>query len=407
MKRALITTLVAAAGLLPTAAAERSLPLDCIPDAVPRWDAAEPSPETRFGAQYLPGIVLGPPASSLPTQGATSVASLGHAGSMVWATGDIVIEDRPGPDFIVFENGFFRGAVPATAEDTYLIFVEPLFVEVSPDGETWFRFPHDADALAEARDGDGTVELALHRRLRGLAGVTPTFAGNWTVPDDSAVWDEGGTGGIAGAGGDAFDLAELGLTEARFVRLIDTNAQNGVPGNADGADIDALVVLHGRPVPPAALDSDGDGLADAVEQTFYGSLPNVADSDGDGTDDGREVAGCRDPMSASVEPYLVREPRLWLRGKSCTELRWSYAGHQLLYELVRGELAGLAAAGGAVDLGVVECLEAAGAAWRYDCDASTPLAGDALFYLVRVEGDAHYGRSSALEPRNPSSGECP
>ena len=64
-------------------AGERSHPLDCLPDRVVAWEAAEPNSESRFGAVFLPGIVLGPPGDSLAFQGALTVASLGFGGGVL------------------------------------------------------------------------------------------------------------------------------------------------------------------------------------------------------------------------------------------------------------------------------------------------------------------------------------
>jgi len=52
----------------------------------------------------------------------------------------------------------------------------------------------------------------------------------------------------------------------------------------------------------AAKDSDGDGVADAVEEEL-GLDPSVADSDGDGWDDGVEVDSFTDGTDASDHPY--------------------------------------------------------------------------------------------------------
>lgn len=394
---------VLAAGSL-ALAQQRSLPLDCLPDALASIDTAEPSPEARFGATYLPGIVLGPPGDSAPNTGTSSVASLGFGGSLVYEFVETVIEDRPGPDFIVFENAFFQGAAPENPEDHYAIFTEAAFVEVSADGVDWRLFPYDADALAEA-SGNWYVDRPLHQRLGGLAGITPTFSGNWTVADDAAVWDPAGQGGISGAGGDAFDLASVGLAEARFVRITDAQTHNGYTGSAEGADLDALVVLHGRPRPPAALDQDGDGLADAAELEIYGTLPGEPDSDFDGTDDGREIAGCRDPNSADTSPFLLRVPRLWLRSGVCTELRWSFTGTGALFDLVRGELSALAGTDTWVDLGDTICLVDDSDTWNYSCDEEQPLVGTGRFYLVAISGES-LGRSSGLVERD-TSGGCP
>lgn len=388
-------------------AALPSHPLDCLPDAVATWQAVDSS--IRYGAPNVPGIVVGPPGESTPTTGSTTVASLGIGGSMTWRLDDAWIEDRPGADFIVFENVFFQGPPPTAADEPYAVFHEIAFVEVSEDGATWHRFPHDAGALAEASERQ-TIDGPLRERLGGLAGITPTFTGNWTVPDQLGVFDPAGIGGISGAGGDAFDLADVGLARARFVRLVDTGAGNGFAGAAEGFDVDALVVVHGRPAALAAgvPDADGDGLPDLAEDALYGTRPDLADSDADGTDDGREIAGCRDPLSASAEPSWSGRARLWLRDGACTEAVWTWVGSGAEHDLLRGSLAALAPVGGGVDLGPTTCLASAAIGVRWSCDAEAPSPGEGWFYLVRVRGsgDAAYGRASSLDPRF-DDGSCP
>ncbi len=397
---------IAAVGLLAAgASAESPLPIDCLPDSLVRWEAAAPDPEARFGATSLPGIVLGPPGDSAAVNGSTSVASLGNGGTAVLEWRATVIEDGPGPDFIVFENAFYVGAAPASPADDYQVFAEPGIVEVSADGATWVRFPFDEQALADAAGVN--IDRALQERLRGLSGITPTFTGNWTVPDDPTSWDASGQGGVSGAGGDAFDLATVGLTEARFVRIIDAGSANGPAGAGEGFDLDAVVVLHGRPAAPATPDRDGDGVPDLAEQELHGTDPDLADSDGDGVDDGRELAGCRDPNLFDDAPWLEREPRLWLRDDGgCTELRWTFLGSGASYDVARGELSALASSPGGVDLGLTSCLADDEPAVRWTCDAEIPAPGAGWFYVVRVSGAPHYGRSSLLELRETPTG-CP
>jgi hypothetical protein len=397
-----LAVLLGAAGSL--AGSEDSLPVDCFPDGVARWEAAGPDPSSRYGAANLPGIVLGPPGDSPPTAGSTSVASLGNGGRAVLEFRQTVIEDGPGPDFIVFENAFFVGSVPASPGDDYQIFAEPGTVEASADGEQWFLFPFDAQALAEAAGVN--IDKDLHLRLRGLAGITPTFTGNWTVPDDPEVWDQGGQGGVSGAGGDAFDLATVGLSHARFVRLTDAASGNGPTGSAEGFDLDGIVVLNARPATPSAPDRDGDGLSDLAEERLYGSGPDLPDSDGDGVDDGREVARCHDPNAAGEAPWFVREPRLLLRGSGCTEARWTFLGTSARYDLIRGDLDGVVETPEGVELGPASCLVDQTAAVRWSCDVSVPGPGVAFYYLVREAGEVHYGWSSSLAPRA-AAGGCP
>ncbi|MDQ7088819.1 MAG: hypothetical protein Q9Q13_13625 [Acidobacteriota bacterium] len=324
---------------------------------------------------------------------------------MVYELVDVEIEDRPGPDFIVFENAFFVGAAPTGPDDDYTIFAEPGFVEVSADGETWVRFPYDQQALEAARGGN--IDRRQHLALKGLAGITPTFTGNWTVPDDPAQWDPAGPGGVSGAGGDAFDLADVGLARVRWLRIIDAESNNGFPGAGEGFDLDAVVVLHGRPLPPATADTDGDRLSDRVEERLVGSDPLLADSDGDGTDDGREVAGCRDPLSPGEDPWWRVEPRLWLEREGETDrLRWTWTGADDLYDVLSTPLEQIVDAGEWVDLGPGDCLGQAVAGVRLDLVEAAPPPGAVRSYHLRLTGTIPWGRSSELEDRESGAG-CP
>ncbi len=54
-------------------------------------------------------------------------------------------------------------------------------------------------------------------------------------------------------------------------------------------------------------DSDGDGVADFYEVTFYNSDPNNPDTDGDGVDDLTEITTGRDPLTPGPED-IVKPP---------------------------------------------------------------------------------------------------
>lgn len=184
---------------------------DCI-------DAFVPGPGASFGHDALPDIVLGPPQPGPAGGGGTDVASLGCGGSITLFFDGDGITDRPGPDLVVFENAFTTG-------DT--TFTEPAEVLVSQDGEVWHRF-----GCAPAGDGVWPPE--------GCAGVTPTAADADPVSDPGA------------AGGDAFDLADVGLRSARWLRLVDvTEAHYGADtwcdGAAGGFDLDAAAAVEPRP----------------------------------------------------------------------------------------------------------------------------------------------------------------
>ncbi|RMD81139.1 MAG: carboxypeptidase regulatory-like domain-containing protein, partial [Candidatus Dadabacteria bacterium] len=107
------------------------------------------------------------------------------------------------------------------------IFDELAFVEVSLDGLTWRRFPADPETG------------------RGMAGREPVVANSANGMDPLAPE----------AGGDRFDLAAVGLSYARFVRIIDAGAEaddagNHVPGGGKaGFDLDAVAAANWvRPV---------------------------------------------------------------------------------------------------------------------------------------------------------------
>lgn len=151
----------------------------------------------------MPEVVLGPPRGTMDT------VSLGCGGQLTLGFVDPGIVDGPGPDFIVFENPF-----PG--------FPEPARVEVSQDGCTFLPFPCDPVTL------------------EGCAGITPVLANQSNDIDPSDPTQ---------AGGDAFDLEDLGLDQVRFVRVIDVSAQHWAPQGLDYCD-------------PAPMAGNGKGGTD-------------------------------------------------------------------------------------------------------------------------------------------------
>lgn len=115
--------------------------------------AYEPGPEVA--AEWTnPNRALGP-----STADNFDIVSLGRGS--ITLTFDQVVEDRPGPDFAVFENGF--SLAPNSA------FLELAFVEVSSDGTNFVRFP--ATSLSPEPDLTETNFLLLDAtNLDGLAG---------------------------------------------------------------------------------------------------------------------------------------------------------------------------------------------------------------------------------------------
>jgi hypothetical protein len=158
----------------------------------------EPGEEAGYGDEKLPDVVLGPPKGKGLQAGSLDVLSLGKGGSIELGFGTGVIVDVEGPDFVVFENAFWPGG------DATAVFAEVGAVSVSEDGETWLEFPCDAEG-----DGEGP----------------------------SAV------------GGDAFDLADVGLGSARFVRILDRSHAGASP--SAGFDLDAVGVVELGSTEPA------------------------------------------------------------------------------------------------------------------------------------------------------------
>ncbi len=179
---------------------------DCIESFSPGGDAS-------FGHDLLPQVVLGPPMAGAGGAGSTDVASLGCGGRMTLYFDEPAIEDGPGVDFIVFENPF------PTGDET---FAEPARVLVSDDGVDWRAF--DCALTADAAWPP-----------TGCAGIRTVFANpsnGWATDPDRA-------------GGDGFDLADVGLEHARYVRLVDVSrAYNGnstwCSGAPAGFDLDAI-----------------------------------------------------------------------------------------------------------------------------------------------------------------------
>ncbi len=174
-----------------------------------------PGDAAGFGQDRMPDVVMGPPVGGGDFRGGTDVVSLGRFGEIVVALDDMAITDGEGTDFIVFENPFeVQGRTPLT------YFEELGEVSVSDDGTTWHTFPCDAHGA---------------RPHTGCAGWNPVYSapGNTLCATDPSV-----------AGGDPFDLHDVGLQRARYVRIRDLGTQSPIPPTA-GFDLDAVAVIHG------------------------------------------------------------------------------------------------------------------------------------------------------------------
>jgi hypothetical protein len=234
------------------------------------------------GVDALPGIVLGPPRGGGAFQGSTDTVSLGLGGTITLAFDDNVIVDGPGPDLLVFENAFLP-----TGATTLPPFGEPAVVELSGDGVDWHAVPC---ALSEGPYHVGCAGVYLVFANADDAGAPSPLVPSTTpiadlvgIPVDDFV-------APAGAGGDAIDLAAVGLFAARYVRLTaSTTDRPGLMG-LSGFDLDALAAVHSVER-TGAPDADGDGYPDAADACPAVSDPEQRDSDGDGIGDACEDGG--------------------------------------------------------------------------------------------------------------------
>lgn len=171
-----------------------------------------PGAAAGYGQEGYPDVVLGSPEGG-GESGGLDVLSLGQEGSITLSFDDIGIIDGEGPDLLVFENPFpgwtERGAVA-----------------VSEDGETWSEWPCAPDDEAGGYPGCAGVALVYATSTNGVDATDPEAAG-----------------------GDAFDLADLGLARARYVRITDsgTSTYDGVSG---GFDLDAIAIVNGETITP-------------------------------------------------------------------------------------------------------------------------------------------------------------
>jgi hypothetical protein len=135
------------------------------------------------------------------------VVSLGDSG-VATLSFNARIFDGPGPDFAVFENGF---ANPANPEES---FMELGFVEVSSDGEHFFRFPSISNSgTATQVPGAGVYMNA--RLVHNLAGK---YIAQYGTPFDLA---------------DLKGVSGLDLDRITHIRVVDVVGSIGTHASRD------------------------------------------------------------------------------------------------------------------------------------------------------------------------------
>lgn len=172
---------------------------------------------TGQGEEYFPDNIFGLPdtnarediQSALPE----NVLSIGFGGEIIVGFKNYNVIDGPGPDFTIFENAFIN---PLNKK----MFAEPGKVAVSLDGVYYTEFPFDSVSLV------------------GCAGTQPTYGKKDPFnPEES--------------GGNQFDLADIGLSEIRYIKitditrmLLDNPEHEYYDPILSGFDLDALIGLN-------------------------------------------------------------------------------------------------------------------------------------------------------------------
>ena len=263
------------------------------------------------------------------------VTCLGDGG-MATVTFRSPICNREGPDFAVFENGFENAQAPG------YWFLELGFVEVSSDGENFFRFPAYSNTQTETQlGGMGCIDPSQIHNLASKYGAmygTPFDLDE--VPDDPLLDKEH-------------------ITHVRIVDVVGCidpeYATYDCQGNmvndpwptafaSGGMDLDAVGVIHDLdhfpPLPdepPFIANPVEDVVFDEFPQTIEISLEGVA-SDPDDPDEDiiyELVSNSNDSLlSVSLNDRLLRLTRLsGAEGEAVLVLRATSDGQTVDFEI--------------------------------------------------------------------------
>lgn len=185
-----------------------------------------------------------------------TIVSLGDSGVAV-VQFEQRIYDGPGPDFVVFENGFSN---PANPEEAYL---ELAFVEVSSDGHNYFRFPATSNTNTTVQiDGVGTYLNARH--LNNLAGK---YISGYGTPFDLS---------------DLSGIAGLDVDNVSHVRIVDVVGSIDQWGSRDH-NLQIINDPFPTPFPTGGFDLDAVGAIHIkntsikeISEEFVTFFPNPA-----------------------------------------------------------------------------------------------------------------------------------
>jgi len=194
----------------------------------------------KLGQNFFPENVLGKPGQSFcpqsddPLFNPEEFLSLGDGGEIVIKFTNNRIINNAGVDFTIFGNASYSHTDSSIETRTGI-------VSVSQDGTTWYDFDYNAASLT------------------GFCGLTPTA--DWTSPLNPYI-----------SGGDSFDLSDVGLSWASFVKIKDC----GQITQDDGTfALDAVVAVNSE-----AFTGVRDNSTTVPEQlTLNQNYPNPFNSE--------------------------------------------------------------------------------------------------------------------------------
>ena len=205
-------------------------------------------------------------------EGTMGVTCLGDGGRAT-VTFASPICNRPGPDFAVFENGM------ANAQNPDVWFLELGFVEVSSDGENFFRFPAISMVQTETQVGgfDCIDPAQIHNFASKYGAMYGTPFELDEIPDDPL-------------------LDKDNITHVRIVDVVGNidplyctyDSQGHIvndpwptPFASCGMDLDAVGVIHDIAHFPAPAD-EPPYIANPVENVVFDSFPQTIEINLDG-----------------------------------------------------------------------------------------------------------------------------
>jgi hypothetical protein len=183
-----------------------------------------------------------------------------------------------------------------------------------------------------------------------------------------------------------------------------------------GSRVDRTTVFHNDIFNSAgyALQNDSAEPVDASQNYWGESMVSEMMSKGcDANID--KILDKKDGSSRGLVTYCPfaenpfgDQPTIYLEFVGSTvEIRWRVKG-DLTYDLIRGDVANLAASGEGTDLGDVSCDEQANGSGTIVDESADPPAGQSWFFLLRDhETPGTYGFGSDGGERTPASGDCP